>query len=332
VVVGSPREDPSGRADAGAVRVYGAMGGTILRQYLGGITRGDFGASVRSAGDVDNDGYPDYLAGARYEVDAGRAHVFTGRTFERLRIHTGVTQSWYAQAVSGAGDVDGDNFDDIVIGAPFDRPAGLAPPGGDGPPATLAGSVQVRSGRTGTVLLSREGVVEYYGHAVSDAGDINGDDFEDILVGSPLGAGCRGRVEVLSVARLSLIANPMVIPIAAGGSQVWLLDATPAEAGTNYLLLGTTTGTKPGVNFGPVNLPLNVDSWTITTLTSVNQFPFTNTGGVLDPLGQAVARFTMPGGILPPTIAGLRFNHAFLLSQGATVTFASNPVPLLFTN
>lgn len=82
-------------------------------------------------------------------------------------------------AVANAGDVDGDGVDDLVVGAPT-SPSDKK--------TKDAGSVRVYSGRTGLELkqMQKFGAAgDALGFAVSGAGDINGDGFADVLVGSP---------------------------------------------------------------------------------------------------------------------------------------------------
>ena len=73
-------------------------------------------------------------------------------------------------SVSGAGDVNGDGFADLIVGAP-----------GDG-----NGSARVYSGIDGNVLYTFDGDGEgdFFGGSVSGAGDVNGDGFADLIVGA----------------------------------------------------------------------------------------------------------------------------------------------------
>ena len=87
----------------------------------------------------------------------------------------GSTGDEQGSSVAGAGDVDGDGFEDIVVGRPFD----------DTSNGTDSGSARVYSGRTGALLYHFDGLApnDRFGRAVSSAGDFNGDGRADVIIG-----------------------------------------------------------------------------------------------------------------------------------------------------
>lgn len=126
-----------------------------------------------------------------------------------------------------------------------------------------------------------------------------------------------------------LSADTSLISLAIGGSQAFSLHAGPGHGGATYLLLGSASGTSPGVLLGSAPTPLNIDFYFLFTLASVNQAPLESSFGVLDESGQAAASITVPPG-LDPSLAGLELHHAYVLTDegGTSLVEASNPIGL----
>ena len=179
---------------------------------LKGIAQGDqLGWSVNSGGDFNGDGYLDLIAGAPgsnvgsfigegYVVYGGPSLGGTTGSLELDSLDgsngfvlNGVDKGGYngtGVSVSWAGDFNGDNFDDILIGVPgstsfFDR-EGWAYIVFGGIQAGVTGSFQLSSlnGANGFVMNGIERG-DLAGRAVSGAGDINDDGLDDIIVGAP---------------------------------------------------------------------------------------------------------------------------------------------------
>ena len=129
-----------------------------------------------------------------------------------------------------------------------------------------------------------------------------------------------------------LSSDTTTLTLSAGGTQSFDLDAGPAHAGRLYLLLGSSSGTVPGVPVDSVLLPLNVDNYTLFTLNSAGSGPLQNTLGFLDAQGTASAALNVPGG-LSPNLDGLTLHHAFAVldvNGSGQAVFASNAFPLTF--
>ncbi|MFG0276295.1 MAG: integrin alpha, partial [Phycisphaerales bacterium] len=122
------------------------------------------------------------LAGAAdaqfVEPDAAALQTFTGQSGES-----------YGWAVADLADIDGDGVTDAISGAPFNA--------ANGP---RSGRVEVRSGATGALLFAFVGdsTEDFYGYAVADAGDVDGDGVNDIATGGPRADGFLGQVVVWS--------------------------------------------------------------------------------------------------------------------------------------
>jgi hypothetical protein len=135
-------------------------------------------------------GAPRADAGA---VDAGRVTVYYAQTGEPNFTASGEAAfDWFGAAVAAAGDVDGDRYNDLIVGAP--NHSSKAP---------HAGRAYIYSGRDGTLLRVIDGEAEndLFGSSVGAVGDVNRDGFDDVLVGAPRHSSRyrnAGRVYVLS--------------------------------------------------------------------------------------------------------------------------------------
>ncbi len=146
------------------------------------------GADVAGAGDVNGDGLPDGLLGARSWGAGGAAYVVHAPVSGTVplstadtRIESELDNVWLGEHVAGVGDVDGDGSDDLLIGDPNARYG-----------ANSVGAAYLFSGAaTGRVDLAAatgtfigEGEGSHAGSSVSGAGDFDGDGVPDLLVGS----------------------------------------------------------------------------------------------------------------------------------------------------
>ncbi len=167
---------------------------------LEGVLTGDrTGFSVSDAGDINGDGFDDVIVGAPRDTSefySGASFLIFGKAsgfnasqalsnldgVSGFRLN-GVAGDGAGHSVSSAGDINGDGFDDLIIGAP-----------------SLNASYMVfgKASRFGAVLelsnldgsdgfrLHGDGLT---GWSVSSAGDVNGDGFDDVIVGAPSGSG-----------------------------------------------------------------------------------------------------------------------------------------------
>ena len=182
------RADDAGNAGAGRIYVYSGRTGE-LRFHRDGLPGAQLGIGIECAGDVNRDGIPDQLAGASQAHGTGAAYVFSGEDGELLVELRGRGRGDnFGRKVAGAGDQDGDGFDDVIVGAPNHDSAG-----------TDAGRAYVFSGRTGEVIhqLDGESAGDQFGRSVDAWSD--GETKLLIIGASNAGQDQRGRVYVYRV-------------------------------------------------------------------------------------------------------------------------------------
>ncbi len=189
VVVGARGDDSNG-SNSGSVEVFSGVNGSVLYTFNGDSANDLFGYAVSGAGDVNGDGFDDVIVGAFGDDNngnsSGSARVFSGVDGSVLYTFNGDSANdWFGWSVSGAGDVNGDGFSDVIVGAKFDDNNG-----------DNSGSARVFSGVDGSVLYTFNGdfASEFLGHSVSGAGDVNGDGFDDLVVGAPGGSSGSARL------------------------------------------------------------------------------------------------------------------------------------------
>jgi len=269
-----PGSDPDSRTDSGETYVVFGSGTPFPAIIdlstldgtdgfgINGIDAGDdSGRSVSSAGDVNGDGYDDLLIGARGAFgngsrDAGETFVVFGSgagfaaTLELstldgsdgFRLDGVDTDDFSGISVSTAGDVNGDGYDDILVGADMADPGGNSRAGetyvvygsGSGFPASV--DLASLDGSSGYRL---EGIAanDRSGHWVTAAGDVNGDGFDDMLIGA-YGAGPGGTI--------SAGETYLVFGAAVPATPSAVLDLSALDCSNGMVFEGTSNVDESG--------------------------------------------------------------------------------------
>lgn len=200
LIVGAPLDDSAG-TDAGRAAVYSGSDGSVLFQFNGAGAGDLFGFSCAGAGDVNGDGHDDLLVGApQTNVSGGHgyARLLSGADGSVLRTLTGAAAGdRFGATVAGAGDLNGDGKDDVLVGAPQNDSGG-----------NDAGSVTAFSGANGGVLYSTSGGAGDHlgaGLGCDLSRALKGDNEGDVLIGLTMdGGNGAGAVQVRSRSDFSL--------------------------------------------------------------------------------------------------------------------------------
>lgn len=178
----APASNKVAGKDAGRVYVYSSKTGKLLWK-VDGAPADELGTGVELAGDANKDGVPDVVAGA---PGGGKSYIYSGKDGRVLQTLTAENKSdTFGRHVSHAGDVNGDGYADVLIGAPTNAAGGKD-----------AGRAYLYSGKDGKKLMTWTGerAEDQFGSTVAGYSDGKN---TFILIGAPgAGPSQTGRVYV----------------------------------------------------------------------------------------------------------------------------------------
>ena len=279
---------------------------------MDGEAMGDIsGRIVASAGDVNKDGIADFVVGAYgHNNAAGRTYVIFGNQnigksgffslsglngTNGFRIDGEIANDFSGLSAGGAGDINGDGYADLFVGAPCHNSNtgrsyvvfGGASSGGSG--------LLALSGLNGINGFKLDGEMggDLSGE-VSAAGDVNGDGYADLIIGSSVHNGYTGRSYVVFGG--ARVGGSGLIPLSSlNGINGFKLDGESAIDAFNGLLVA---------NGGDINGDGVADVLI----------------GILGPTNPTPGRSYVVFGDIPPVIV----NNNLQLSSGATLTLSAN--------
>jgi hypothetical protein len=293
--------DGDGYADL----VVGDPAMTRILMYSGGPTgvatvpvplvRGEtaFGKSVAGGCDVNADGFADLIVGGD-----GNATVILGSAAGPgtvISLTPGaalVTPTGFGSSVACAGDVNGDGYADVIVGAPLDDSAFVYHGGASGPTGSVSGALRKVAGESGTPTKHGDA----FGTVVASGGDLNGDNFADVVVTAPIApvgfdANFTGTVFIFH-------GSASGVPITAPGSSTAHQKALGATPPLNRPQVSQYAGDVDGDGVGDI----------------VTGVPLRSTGG-----GVHVGRGASPGGIDLPTYPTWDLAASGLAAFGTTI-------------
>ncbi|MFZ5442417.1 MAG: FG-GAP-like repeat-containing protein [Myxococcota bacterium] len=249
-VVGAPGFDAQ-QTDEGRAFLFRGGGSTFsVAAWVSDPTdeaSARYGSAVSGSGDVNGDGFADFAVGApgagagagRFEVLLGGVAPRVFSSFDTLATPAGAARG---SALGWAGDVDGDGFGELLVGAPSHTPAGV----------TAEGSASVLRGFAAGAAATASGVNDVtdtdtarFGWVVTGAGDVNGDGFGDALVTAPMftvtmARANEGRAYVFHGSAAGPVATPS-----------WFLDPSD-QNGANFGRAAAGAGDVDGDGFDDV--------------------------------------------------------------------------------
>jgi len=269
IIIGAFRAAPGGRSSAGEVYViFGSsnppstydMSTTQANITIYGDDTDDYCGYALASGDVNGDGYHDIIIGAwfakigiRYSV--GETYVIFGSSNPPSIIDLNIqsaditvygddefdSSGWSV----ASGDVNGDNYDDVIIGAYCAEPGGRLYAGetyvvfgSSSPPATIDLNTQPAN-----ITIYGDDAFDHCGSAVA-SGDVNGDGYDDIIIGAdggdPPGGNQAGETYVIFGSSFS--SPPYIIDLSIQSADITVYGDDYGDYSGQSVASGDVTG------------------------------------------------------------------------------------------
>lgn len=133
-----------------------------------------------------------------------------------------------------------------------------------------------------------------------------------------------------STVALDFSTDVASISAAIGGTVTFTVSPGPLFLSDDYFVLGSLSGTSPGIDFFFENVPVNYDNFTLATIVLAGSSIFPGFAGTLDANGAASAQLV--SGPLPPSLVGVQMDFASLARVGNAVRWGSSPTHLEIVN
>lgn len=239
-----------------------AFAGLITTPMLGtfGVNGTVAGADVADLGDIGAggfaipDGFPDIALGdPSAGATAGKAYVFfgpgPGYNAAALTINGTAAPHRFGYAVDGIGDLNGDGFEDLVVGAPG---VGLVAGADAGAVYVFYGPLTggARPAASASAIIYGQMPGDKAGSSVQIVPDMNGDGIDDLLIGAPgVATGAAGG------GAMYIIRGGGVLPATLGAAGVTKLFSSVAGAQLGTSVDGVGHYNLDGINDAIVGAP-----------------------------------------------------------------------------
>lgn len=259
IIIGVPEYDNGLQSEGAAFVYYGSNDGIDQANKLileGNQENANFGSAVSTAGDVNGDGFDDVIVGIPGKIigqdKVGAVYLFQGSSNGLLTtplnmIYGDQANSNYGSEISTAGDVNGDGYADIIIGA---SAYGFS----------AKGTAFVYHGSSTGFSINANWIAEganvsFFGNAVSTAGDVNGDGYSDVIIGASSftnGQSSEGAVYVFQGSANGLAQNANWFIESNQSNTSWGLDVASAgdingDGFSDIVFSGYNSNSKEGV-------------------------------------------------------------------------------------